>query len=193
VNDTDSIIEYVDRGFLEQIETIRSLYENKTCFVYLASEREITIARVRDKCVHLDCTVYTINRTDPSSTYSNLQPISVGTSPLYNGGVQFFTEHPSLNSGNVPVYKRPIDHGVYGVGVLPFADMLLLQKGDVFIGSPVSTFSMLIANVVALHGLKKGFSATSIYWDGRPYYSEADHLVISGKDGAPDRHHCNNE
>jgi len=192
VNDSDWAIEYVDRGFLEQIETIRNLHPNKTCFVYLASEREITIARVRDKCAYLNCEVYTINRTDPSSTYSNLQPIGSGF-PQYNGRVPLFAGPTTLNNEVTPVYKRPIDHGVYGVGVLPFADMLLLQKGDLFIGSPVSTFSMMIANVVALHGLKKGFSGTSIYWDDRPYYSDAEHLVILGKDGAPDRHHCNYE
>lgn len=91
---------------------------------------------------------------------------------------------------NVSGFRRPIDHGLYGFGALPFADMLLLQKGDIFLGSPVSTFSMMIANVVALFGLKRGIDDTVVFWDSRPYYSDRDHLVIHGKNGEPDREEC---
>lgn len=50
---------------------------------------------------------------------------------------------------------------------MPFADLLLLQHGDVLFGAGVSTYSMMIANVVALQALKKGLEDSPIFWDGR--------------------------
>lgn len=61
------------------------------------------------------------------------------------------------------------DHGSFGRGILPVADLILLQNGDIIVGSEQSTFSYMIANVVGVNGLKKGINSSPIYFWERPY------------------------
>lgn len=56
------------------------------------------------------------------------------------------------------------DHGVFGNGILPFADAYLLQHGDFFIGTSVSSFSHMIASVVSFQALRKGISRSALWW-----------------------------
>lgn len=59
-----------------------------------------------------------------------------------------------------------LDHSPWGEGILPFADIALAQNADIFIGSRLSTFSHLIANIVSYQALRKNFQQSSLYWFG---------------------------
>lgn len=126
-------IEAVDVTFMKALETLRrSLNPELKCFIYLASEKEITLTRIKEFSNNIKCSAYTVNH---SEKYYNKSSLQVD------------------------------DHGKFGEGILPFADLYLLRHGDYFIGSNYSTFSHMIANIVALQGLRKGLNNPLIWVD----------------------------
>lgn len=57
-----------------------------------------------------------------------------------------------------------MDHGIWGKGLLPLADLHLLSHSDYFIGTYESTYSILAANEVSLNSLKKGITESPLVW-----------------------------
>lgn len=135
----EDIFDDMDACYLPNIKRIRDKYPDLQCFVYLATELPQTVKYLSKALAQINCTEYHIDR-----------------------------ETPNINQ-SLQKEEEYLDHGPYGKGILPMADIILLQNGDVFLGSESSTFSFMIANVLSLHALKKGFNSSPIHFGTNPY------------------------
>jgi hypothetical protein len=157
----------IDDSFMRALKKLRIKFQDKVCLIYAATEREATTTRIVQTAAAINCSVHSINRHNKTLMKSDI--ITTGEKTMTS----------------TKVHYRPRDHGDYGTGILPFADFLLLQKGDILLGSGISTFSMLIANIIGLHALKKGYNHSPVYWDtnNHPHYFDENHqhLCVESK------------
>ena len=123
-----------DKGEEECLRQVLEWYkpEGATCTVYLASDREMTINRLAAYIDMKGCHTVIARREQHRHIRSK----------------------PSTN----------IEHGPWGDGLNAVADVELLSRADHFIGSaenygeyPLSTYSMLIASLVAMNGLNREY------------------------------------
>jgi hypothetical protein len=118
-----------DEIALGALEHIRNEHMDKACFVYMASDRSASLARIQSRAESIGCTSYAIDRDDVT---------------------------PSASAGG--------EHGPWAIGLVQVADIWLLRHGDYFIGSPHSTFSHLIAGLLAAHAFRENASYNPLVW-----------------------------
>lgn len=154
-NDESESITSSDNDLIKSILKIRNILpKKKACYLYVASEREITKLRLLDLTLsnkELNCTMISINHT----AYLDYQSEVID------------------------------DHTILGNGILPLADLLLLQHGDYFLGYSVSTYSVLVSNMIALQSLRKGIDDNILYWiEGTitEYYNSNSMEILSCHD-----------
>jgi hypothetical protein len=64
-----------------------------------------------------------------------------------------------------------LEHGPWSRGLIQFADILLLSHGDYFIGTSASSYSLLIADLLAAHVFHKNGVYNPMLWLGGGGYS----------------------
>lgn len=121
-----------ERKIMEAIVLIRQQFANKpNCYVYIASNRDISILRLSENVKSIKCTPFAINRTTLSG----------------------MNEDDDNESGK------------WMKGLVSVADWYLLQHGDVFIGTSLSAYSLLIANSIAYNGIvRRNFNVNNLLW-----------------------------
>ena len=124
-----------DKGEEECLRQVLEWYkpDNTQCTVYLASDRELTINRLAAYIDKKGCHTVIAKREQH----------------------RHIRRKPSTN----------LEHGPWGDGLNAVADIELLSRADHFIGSaenygeyPLSTYSMLIASLVAMNGRNKDYT-----------------------------------
>lgn len=119
-----------DEGFERAIKAIKDESHSSQCFLYLASDRPGSLEKLMSFAPTIGCVAKIAPRHMPSSW----KEIS-----------SYFETHKDFSS----------EHGPWSEDRMAVADLYLLSRATHFVGSYGSTFSIMIANIIAARNARR--------------------------------------